>query len=330
MRPLPRSEHSDKSAVSSERPSAPRTGPASGPPVDAAAVDVVIVTYQSEAWIGRCLDSLEDGAVHGLGTPAMSAMIGTVIVVDNASTDGTENIVRARQARGVRWVPLGKNHGFGAAANRGIAASMSEFVTLLNPDLIVESGAIATLATALTADSGLALVGPRVCDLDGTPYPSARCFPDLLDAAGHGFVGLVWKDNPWSRRYLAPDRVDWISGTAMMLRRDAFEAVGGFDEAYFMYVEDVDLCFRLAKAGWRVGLVADATVRHAIGGSSQATPYRMIVAHHRSLWLFATRSTRGPERLLLPVVGLALMTRAAAVSVRRLVNKRPPASRRSG
>ncbi len=289
---------------------------------DRPAVDVVIVTYQSEAWIGRCLDSLQDDHI--------TKTIGAVIVVDNGSTDRTENMVRARHADGVRWLSLGSNRGFGAAANRGIAATISEFVVLLNPDLIVAPGAIATLRVALDADSGLALVGPRVCDLDGTPYPSARSFPDLLDAAGHGFVGLVWKDNPWSRRYLAPHRVDWISGTAMMLRRTAFESVGGFDEAYFMYVEDVDLSFRLAQTGWRVGLVADATVRHAIGGSSQTAPYRMIVAHHRSLWRFAGRSTLGVKRLLLPLVGVALVARAAAVSVSRLVNKRPPASRRSG
>lgn len=278
-------------------------------------VDVVVVTYQSEAWISPCLESVlrQEG-------------IGRVVVADSASTDGTAARVRAFADRGVEWLATGANRGFGAAANRGIAATASPIVLLINPDLFVEDGAIAALRAALTADSGLGVVGPKVCDLDGTPYPSARSFPNLFDAAGHAFVGLISKKNPWSKRYLAPDRVEWVSGTAMLLRRSAFESVGGFDESYFMYVEDVDLCWRLRQNGFGAALAPAGVVRHAIGGSSESVPYRMIVAHHVSLWRFARRSTTGAARLFLPLVAVGLVARAGAVSVRRVMVRRAPAA----
>ena len=247
------------------------------------------------------------------------------MVVDSGSTDSTAEIVARYAVHGVRWQALGVNRGFGAGANRGVSATTSEFVFVGNPDLIVEPRCLKTLRAALADDNHLAIVGPRVCDLDGVMYPSARSFPSLLDAAGHGFLGLIWKGNPWSKRYLRPDRIDWISGTAMLIRRSAFESVGGFDESYFMYVEDVDLSWRLNEQGWKVALSRDAVVRHAIGGSSETAPYRMIVAHHVSLWRFARRTRRGAKRAVLPLVGVGLVARAVLVAARRKVHQRPPA-----
>jgi N-acetylglucosaminyl-diphospho-decaprenol L-rhamnosyltransferase len=284
-------------------------------------IDVVVVTHQSAAWIGACLDSVvgQEG-------------VGSVVVVDTASTDATADVVNGRIASALpttlRFVGLGTNPGFGAAANRGVAGTAAAFVLILNPDLVVGLNAPIGLARRLSAEPRLGVVGPRVDDLDGTPYPSARSFPDLVVAAGHAFVGLVNADNRWSRRYLNPDRVDWVSGTAMAVRRSAFEAVGGFDESYFMYVEDVDLCWRLARAGWGVAVEDAVTVRHAIGGSSETAPYRMIVAHHRSLWRFARRTTTRWRRLLLPVVGLGLLARTGVMAARRVFVARPPARRR--
>ena len=121
--------------------------------------------------------------------------------------------------------------------------------------------------------------------------------------------------------------VEWVSGTAMLVRRTAFEEVGGFDEDYFMYVEDVDLCWRLRKAGWDVRYAPTAGVVHAIGGSSEARPLRMIAAHHRSLLRFAVRTTSGPRRLLLPVVAVGLVVRGCGAAVLRAVRRKPPAAR---
>lgn len=276
-------------------------------------VDVVIVNYNAAKHLVECLASVAGDRQH----------VGEIVVVDNASTDDSPAVVADHAS--VRWLEVGANVGFGAAANRGIAATRAPFVLLLNPDATVRPGAVVAMLAAMRGPR-IGVVGPTVENTDGTTYPSARSFPKLGDAVGHAFVGLVSTNNPWSRRYLAPVRPEWISGTAMLVRRIAFEEVGGFDERYFMYVEDVDLCRRLAAGGWTVAVAGDAVVRHAIGGSSEAVPYRMIAAHHRSLWRYARRTTNGAGRLGLPVVGLGIAVRAVAAMAVRVVRNRPPAA----
>ena len=100
-----------------------------------------------------------------------------------------------------------------------------------------------------------------------------------------------------------------MTGACFLVRRQAFDAVGGFDDRYFMYVEEVDLCWRLAKAGWRTAYEPSARVLHLAGISTAAVPYRMIAAHHLSLWRFARRTTSGPDRLWLPVVAAGIAGR---------------------
>ena len=171
-----------------------------------------------------------------------------------------------------------------------------------------------------------AVAGPMLLETDGSVYPSGRTFPDLGDALGHGFVGLFWHDNPWTRRYrLLGDEqhrarnADWVSGAGFLVRRDAFEAVAGFDEGYFMYVEDVDLCWRLHRAGWGILYEPSARVVHEQGRSTSREPYRMLAAHHRSILRFAARSTKGRRRLLLPLVAVALGARFVLASLERFL-----------
>ena len=266
-------------------------------------VGAVVVNYNTRDYLLQCLRSLRvDGVAR-------------VVVVDNASVDGSGEALRQSDPDAV-LLPMTSNLGYGTAANRGVAAVDSDYVLILNPDAVVEPGTVKVLAAALDRDPGLAVVGPRMEEPDGSLYPSARCFPNLLDAAGHAFLGLVLPANRYTRRYRmldwdhsAPGEVDWVSGACLLARRSAFRAVGGFDEAYFMYAEDVDLCWRLRRAGWRVGYEPGGRVMHSLGASSRQMPYRMILAHHRSLLRFASRSTTGPRRLLLPVVAAGLAVR---------------------
>ncbi len=271
-------------------------------------VSAVVVSYNSATYLPDCLRSLRSEGISDL------------VVVDNASSDGSAEAARKADAD-VKVVQTGVNLGFGTGANRGVGATQGEYVLILNPDTVVEPGTVKALSEALDRDPGLAVVGPRLENLDGSLYPSVRRFPDLGVAFGHAFLGLVWPVNPFTRRYRMLDwdhdqqaaDVDWVGGACFIVRRSAFDLIGGFDEGYFMYVEDVDLCWRLGRAGWRIGYEPAGRVVHALGGSSRLVPYRMIAEHHRSLYRFVSKSSDGARRGLLPLVvaGLGLRTAAA-------------------
>jgi N-acetylglucosaminyl-diphospho-decaprenol L-rhamnosyltransferase len=251
-----------------------------------------------------------------------SEEVAEVIVVDNASTDGSSDGLETDP--GVHVVRNGANLGYGAGVNRGVAATEAEFILVSNPDVTLEPGAVETLMTAFRADRTLAIAGPRIIDVEGARYPSARRFPSAVEAAGHALLGLVAPGNRFSRRYRMADldlaattSVDWVSGACFMARRRALEELGGFDESYFMYLEDVDLCWRAHRAGWAVAYVPAAVVTHVQGVSTARRPYRMLVAHHRSAFRFASRTRRGWHRPVLPVVALILAARLVMASARQ-------------
>jgi len=273
----------------------------------------VVINYESGTDLARCVTDLYE------------AGLGELAVVDNGSTDGS-------LAAAVSAVPEldvvvpGGNLGYGAAANRGVAATSSPYVLVCNPDLEVPEDAVAALAAVLDADPGCALVGPLIRAPSGERYPSARRFPSMVDAAGHALLGLFVPDNRFTRNYQRTElddagteahAVDWVSGACFLVRRAAFEQVGGFDESYFMYAEDVDLCWRLGQRGWSAAYVPDAEVTHRQGVSTDHHPYRMILEHHRSLLRFAGRSSRGWRRALLPLVTVGIAIRAGLACLAR-------------
>jgi N-acetylglucosaminyl-diphospho-decaprenol L-rhamnosyltransferase len=155
---------------------------------------------------------------------------------------------------------------------------------------------------------------------DGTVYPSGRRFPGLLGGLGHAFVSLVAPDNRFSRRYRMDDwdrttsrTVDWVSGAAMLMPRAAFDAVGGFDERFPLYAEELDIATRMRDAGWHVVFTPVAEVIHAVGVSTggDRRPHRLVVMHSDSLFRYYARHRAGGwRRLTLPAVWLALRARA--------------------
>lgn len=264
----------------------------------------VVVNHNGGEALAACVASLR------------SDHVGEVIVVDNASTDGSADGLATDPA--VRVLPTGANLGYGAGANRGVGTTRAEFVLLTNADVVVHQGALATLRDTLVHDPTLAIVGPRIVGPDGARYPSARRFPSMGVAAGHTLLGMLMPGNRFTQRYRmaeidaagdATAAVDWVSGACFMARRRALEELGGFDESYFMYVEDLDLCFRAHRAGWGVAYVPTAVVTHLHGVSTARRPYRMLLAHHRSAMRFAWRATTGWRRLTLPGVALVLALR---------------------
>jgi N-acetylglucosaminyl-diphospho-decaprenol L-rhamnosyltransferase len=277
-------------------------------------VAVVVVNYESGPALARCVEGLRaEGAAE-------------LVVVDNGSLDRSVDEVRRRFPEVEVLVP-GRNLGYGAAANRGVAATTEPLVLVCNSDLEVGPGALAAL---LAAEPGCALAGPLIRNRDGTRYPSARRFPSLVDAAGHALLGIFAPDNRFTRSYhratpagagSGPELVDWVSGACFLVRRSMFEQVGGFDEAYFMYLEDVDLCWRLGRAGWTVAYLPTAEVTHLQGVSTDRHPFRMILEHHRSLLRFAGRSSRGWRRALLPLVALGIGARACLACLAQVIRR---------
>jgi N-acetylglucosaminyl-diphospho-decaprenol L-rhamnosyltransferase len=237
-------------------------------------------------------------------------------------------LVAAHAAGDVRVVAPGKNLGFGAGINRGVAVlsglvAPTEWVLIANPDLRLHPGAVHALRGALEARPAWAMVGPRIYTEEGEVYPSVRHFPSFVDAAGHALLALFNPENRFTKRYNpgTPEGdgvVDagWISGSCFLARRQALEELGGFDEAYFMYNEDMDLCWRAHRAGWGVGFAGGASVTHVQGVSTARHPYKMMLAHHRSALRFTVRTTSGWRRAALPLAAAVLGLRLGLASLR--------------
>ena len=280
-----------------------------------APVSAVVVNYNARSHLLRSISSLR---AEGLED---------VVVADNASTDGSEEAVRAADPE-VTYVQTGANLGYGTGVNRGVAraAASSEFLLCLNADAHLEPGALKAMLAAFDDRPSLGIVGPRIENPDGSLYPSVRTFPTMVDAVGHAVLGMVWGGNPFTRRYRMLDldhRVatdaDWVSGSCFLIRRACWDAIGGFDEGYFMYGEDVDICWRAHRAGWDVAFEPEAVVVHVGGVSTDRRPYRMIAEHHRGLLRFALRTASGPERLLLPLMALGLLVRTPVAWAHRVL-----------
>jgi N-acetylglucosaminyl-diphospho-decaprenol L-rhamnosyltransferase len=279
---------------------------------EAARWAAVVVNYEAGSLLTECVDSvLADSSANPV----------EVVVVDNGSRDKSTAML-AQAHPDVMIVKSPGNVGYARAANLGIAATRAPVVAVLNADTRVETGSAASLVGRLEEDASLAACGPRIKNLDGSDYPSARSDPSVPVAAMHGLLGLWWTRNPFTRRYRQLDAdpsrarsVDWVSGAAVWFKRAALDAVGGWDERYFMYLEEVDLCWRLRRDGWNVVYEPGGVVWHVQGASTARRPYRMLVEHHRSAWRFARRRYTGARSALLPFAALYLGVRAVVAVV---------------
>ncbi|WP_448809346.1 glycosyltransferase family 2 protein [Agromyces bauzanensis] len=254
-------------------------------------VAVVTVSYNSSSQLEGFLSSID----------AQTRRPAYVLIADNASrdVDRTRDIARAG---GAEVLELGTNRGYGSAVNAAIAAlpdSITE-VLISNPDVELTPDSLDVLSTALDVDPTVGAVGPRILDPDGTVYPSGRNLPSLRTGIGHAFFSRSWPSNPWTRSYRAETAtslqrrtVGWLSGSCLFVRRSAFEEIGGFDEGYFMYFEDVDLGYRLNKAGWRSDYEPGTSVTHVGGLSTANESERMIKAHHDSASRYLQRKYSG-------------------------------------
>jgi GT2 family glycosyltransferase len=261
------------------------------------AIASVLVNYNAGDELRAALQSIADA----IGRTPWEA-----VVVDNASTDGSEAIVE-EFATVARLIRNAENVGFARGVNQGIAATRAPGILIMNPDCRLDRGAIETLLAELNAHPRCAIVGPRILDPDGSVQGSARGDPDMLTGlfGRTGAMRRLLPGLPVARRNVVTDAaaagpetsvvVDWLSGACMLARRDALEAVDGFDEGYFMYWEDADLCRRLRARGCHVRYVPAAIAVHRIGHSSRTARAASIRAFHASAYrYYATHVAPGP------------------------------------
>jgi N-acetylglucosaminyl-diphospho-decaprenol L-rhamnosyltransferase len=253
--------------------------------VSALKVAVVTVGFESQDMWPRFFSSLSASTL----TPAI------VVVVENS--EEVPGNLESLYSGALTVLHRPDNPGYGAGINWGVnhVPEDCSVIVMCNPDIEFDPDALHVLTAALMAQDKVGIAGPAIVNPDGSLYPSARAFPGIRVGVGHALLGEIWKNNPWTKRYLGvyggkDNRiVDWLSGSCLVIKRDAFSEVGGFDPDYFMFLEDVDLCFRLKRAGWRSLYVPQAAITHAGGHSTKKRMADMVRVHHESARKFLFR-----------------------------------------
>jgi len=271
-------------------------------------LSVILVSYRSREPLLAGLRVLRtDAATAGLQLE--------IVVVDNDSRDGTLEALAAELPE-VRVIANHDNVGYARAVNQGLAATGAAFALVLNPDCEARPGALRALLDHAAAHPRAGLTGPKILNPDGSLEFSARSFPDHLTFLfnRYSLLARLFPGNRFSRRYLLTDwdhasvrEVDWISGACMLARRTAVEQVGGMDEAFFMFNEDVDWCRRMKQAGWAVTYEPAAVVVHHIGASRSRVAARVIWGRHLGMIHYFHKHHPTNPLLSLPADALILL-----------------------
>ncbi len=276
---------------------------------------VIIINWNTRDDLRNCLNSI-------FRHPRKISI--DVIVADNASEDGSREMVTDEFPQ-VRLVAHSTNLGFCAGNNRAVPENPGRFILFLNADTIVTACALDSLVEFADAHPEAGIFGPKLLNPDGSLQYSCRRFPNL----GAGFfrntpLGRLFPKNRFTSDYLmtdwdhtAPRIVDWISGAALMIRRETLVQTGGFDEGFYMYCEDVDLCYRVHEIGQQVFYFPDAVIYHIIGRSSDKVPTRATWYFHTSMYRFYKKHYAGRTSFFLrPLIIPGLIARASGQLVR--------------
>jgi len=275
-----------------------------------AMISIIIVSYNTRDYIRRCLASLFGD---------FPDIVGEVIVIDNASSDGSADMIEAEFPR-VRTIRNSVNLGYAKAVNRGIKEASGAYFLVLNPDIETGAEAITGLWEFMekTPDAGIA--ASKLLNPDGSLQMSCRTFYTIpVVLLRRTFLGKLFPNSGLSRKHMMLDwdhdsdrEVDWVTGACMMVRREAYEGVGGMDERFFLYFEDVDWCYRMKKHGWKVCYAHSSEMKHHYRRESAGRlPDRKLVNHLLSTfrfydkWSSAMHSVKR-ERRALGILGTVL------------------------
>ena len=282
-------------------------------------LSVILVSYRSREPLLAGLRALRaDAAAAGLQLE--------IVVVDNDSRDGTLEALAAEVPE-ARAIANRDNVGYARAVNQGLAATTAPYALVLNPDCEASPGALRALLDHAAAHPRAGVVGPKILNPDGSLEYSARSFPDHLTFLFNRYSLLtrLFPGNRFSRRYLLTDwdhasarEVDWVSGACMLARRAAIGQVGGMDEAFFMFNEDVDWCRRMKQAGWSVTYEPAAVVVHHIGASRSRVAARVIWGRHLGMIHYFHKHHPTNPLLSLPADALILLRAALMIAANAL------------
>jgi len=288
---------------------------------DRISFDIVIVNYNSTDYLLSCLRSVGAG-LNGLPV--------RILVEDNGSTDGIERI--RLNFPEVRLSVNRTNKGYSRSVNDALKKCRAPYTILLNPDTRLLKDFLKDVHAYMEKHRDVGILGPMVLNGDGSVQGSARTFPTPLTAffGRNSFLTRWFPDNPVSRKNMVHDRcdgknpitVDWVSGACMVVRKEALDQVGFMDERFFMYWEDVDLCGRMWRTGWKVVYFPRASVIHHVGGSSEKRLFPSVYEFHKSCWRLMAKNSKVPPALLGPVILPALTARLGAVFLYHMIRRR--------
>ncbi len=282
--------------------------------------DIIIVNYKSTEYLLGCIKTVYES----LGDyPA------DIIIKDNGS-ENLDSVIKIFPK--IKLEKFGVNLGFAAAVNKAIRDCSAPFVILLNPDTKMGPHFFRLMLQYMLERPDVGVIGPKILNQDGSVQGSARAFPTLFS----GFFGRtslltrLFPNNWITRKNILTGRingtnpvdVDWVSGACMIVRRSAIEEVGGMDEQFFMYWEDVDWCKRMWAKGWRVVYYPEAHIVHFVGGSSDKRPIRSLFAFHRSCYLYFVKYSVRPQWILKPLALFGLSLRFLFLSMLYVLRKK--------
>jgi GT2 family glycosyltransferase len=261
----------------------------------------IVVSYNCLESLKLCLQSLTD----------QKGVDNEIVVIDNDSGDGTQEYLKKE---GIKAILSTSNLGYGRAVNLAANEATMKYLFILNPDTEVPSGSLNALYRYARASEEIGLISPVLRHPDGAPQLSARHFPGRLDfLVGRGSplfklglarektAGYIWPENE------NPLEVPAVSATAVLIERELFCRIGGFDERFFLYLEDLDLCLRIRESGLKIMLLPSVQITHRWRQSSRNRRYFALYHHHLSVWRYFAKH-RPQERFLNTILILALTT----------------------
>ncbi len=280
-------------------------------------LSIVIVNYNVKSSLKKCLESIfkceKDTELE-------------VTVVDNNSKDKSQEMLK-RDFPQVKLIENKRNLGFSAGCNQGIRESRGRYILLLNPDTQFTPGGFKKMMDFMSSKPQAGICGPKMADGEGNLQFSCRSFPSYLTAISsrQSILNRIFPENFLSQKYLLKNRdhsqvaeVDWVSGSCLLVKREMFKKVGLLDERFYMYVEDVDLCYRAKMAGFSVFYFPQVVVIHHVGKSTQKRKLRMLVEHHRSMYHFYNKHHTPNLLVRMTVFSLVWIRLCFAMGVRSI------------